>query len=69
MKIIAKREDGFYLVSLEKDYKGFIFNPENLKMSPLHDIDSILKFGTWAKVHRPPKFDLDLILKQEPQDP
>ncbi len=69
MKIVAKRADGFYLVSLEDDFKGFIFNPENLNRSPLHDIDSILKFGTWEEVHRQPKFNLNLIFKKEPQSP
>ncbi len=69
MRVIAKRADGFYLVSIEKDFKGFVFNPENLNRSPVHDIDSILKFGVWKEVRRQPKHDLKLIFDKEPQSP
>ena len=66
MKIVGKR-GGAYLVSLERDNRGFMFNPKNLHRSPVMDIDSFIARGYWNEVRKPPYFDLKKILESEPE--
>ena len=68
MKIIAKRGEA-YLVLLEGNNRGFMFNPENNNArSPEMDVNSFLARGYWTEILNPPKFDLEKIYKSEPSN-
>lgn len=66
MKIIANRGDA-YLVSLERENRGFMFNRGNMHRSPIMDIDSFLARGYWTEVRKLPDFDLEKIFESEPK--